>query len=62
MPDLKLTTERQHPLGQLSLMRFRIFVREPAAVFGPTASRCSSRWCWEPRSAIARPTRWTWLW
>src|SRR3974377_1661603 len=33
MPDLKLTTERQHPLGQLSLMRFRIFVREPAAAF-----------------------------
>lgn len=27
------TTERQHPLGQLSLTRFRIFVREPAALF-----------------------------
>src|SRR5512133_561578 len=27
------TTERQHPLGQLALMRFRIFVREPAALF-----------------------------
>ena len=33
MTELKRTTERQHPLGQLSLMRFRIFVREPAAVF-----------------------------
>ncbi len=31
--ELKRTTERQHPLGQLSLMRFRIFVREPAALF-----------------------------
>ncbi len=31
--DLKRTTERRHPLGQLSLMRFRIFVREPAALF-----------------------------
>ena len=26
-------TKRQHPLGQMSLMRFRIFVREPAALF-----------------------------
>ena len=33
MAELKRTTERQHPLGQLSLMRFRIFVREPAALF-----------------------------
>ena len=33
MMELKRTTERQHPLGQLSLMRFRIFVREPAALF-----------------------------
>jgi ABC-type multidrug transport system permease subunit len=33
MTELKRTTERQHPLGQLSLMRFRIFVREPAALF-----------------------------
>jgi len=30
---LKRTTERQHPLWQLTLMRFRIFMREPAAVF-----------------------------
>src|SRR5512140_1929399 len=33
MTELKRTTERQYPLGQLSLMRFRIFVREPAALF-----------------------------
>src|SRR5512137_1884107 len=33
MTELKRTTERQHPLRQLSLMRFRIFVREPAALF-----------------------------
>ena len=33
MTGLKHTTERQHPLGQLALMRFRIFVREPAALF-----------------------------
>src|SRR5512147_1126254 len=33
MTELKRTNERQHPLGQLSLMRFRIFVREPAALF-----------------------------
>ena len=33
MTELKRTTEHQHPLGQLSLMRFRIFVREPAALF-----------------------------
>src|SRR5438046_8365459 len=26
-------TRRQHPLWQLTLMRWRIFVREPAAVF-----------------------------
>ena len=31
--ELKRNTERQHPLGQLALMRFRIFVREPAALF-----------------------------
>src|SRR5512138_3868235 len=29
----KPTTERRHPLAQLALMRFRIFVREPAALF-----------------------------
>ncbi|HWX20523.1 MAG TPA: ABC transporter permease [Candidatus Binatia bacterium] len=33
MTQLKRTTARQHPLGQLTLMRWRIFVREPAAVF-----------------------------
>ena len=33
MTELKHTAERQHPLGQLALMRFRIFVREPAALF-----------------------------
>ena len=33
MTGLKPTTERHYPLGQLSLMRFRIFVREPAALF-----------------------------
>ncbi len=33
MTELKRTTERQHALWQLSLMRFRIFVREPAALF-----------------------------
>ena len=33
MTELKRTTEHQHPLGQLSLMRLRIFVREPAALF-----------------------------
>src|SRR5260370_38687025 len=33
MPQLKRTTERQHPLWQLTLMRWRIFAREPAAVF-----------------------------
>ena len=33
MTPLKRTTERQHPLWQLTLMRWRIFVREPAAVF-----------------------------
>ncbi len=31
--ELTRTTGRQHPLGQLFLMRFRIFVREPAALF-----------------------------
>ena len=33
MTQLKRTTERQHPLWQLTLMRWRIFAREPAAVF-----------------------------
>lgn len=33
MAQLKRTTERQHPLGQLTLMRWRIFYREPAAIF-----------------------------
>ncbi len=33
MTELKCTTNRQHPLGQLILMRWRIFVREPAALF-----------------------------
>jgi ABC-type multidrug transport system permease subunit len=33
MTQLKRTTVRQHPLGQLTLMRWRIFVREPAALF-----------------------------
>ncbi len=32
-PNLNRTTEPQHALWQLSLMRFRIFVREPAALF-----------------------------
>src|SRR5712664_3685622 len=27
------STSRQHPLWQLTLMRWRIFVREPSAVF-----------------------------
>ncbi len=31
--ELNRTTQARHPLGQLSLMRFRIFVREPAALF-----------------------------
>src|SRR3974390_3413778 len=33
MMRLDCTTQRQHPLWQLTLMRWRIFVREPAAVF-----------------------------
>ena len=33
MTRLNRTTERQHPLWQLTLMRWRIFVREPSAVF-----------------------------
>ena len=33
MTELKRTVARQHPLGQLALMRLRIFVREPAALF-----------------------------
>src|SRR5436305_250161 len=33
MNQLKRNTERQHPLWQLTLLRWRIFVREPAAVF-----------------------------
>jgi ABC-2 type transport system permease protein len=33
MNPLARTTERQHPLLQLTLMRWRIFAREPAAVF-----------------------------
>jgi len=33
MTRFNRTTERQHPLWQLTLMRWRIFVREPSAVF-----------------------------
>ena len=33
MTPLQRTAERQHPLWQLTLMRWRIFAREPAAVF-----------------------------
>lgn len=33
MTPLKRSTGRRHPLGQLILMRWRIFVREPAALF-----------------------------
>ena len=33
MRHLQVTSGRQHPLWQLTLMRWRIFVREPAAVF-----------------------------
>ena len=33
MTHLKRTTERQHPLWQLTLMRWRIFAREPAGIF-----------------------------
>src|SRR5204863_7996310 len=33
MTKLQRHTRRQHPLWQLTLMRWRIFVREPAAVF-----------------------------
>ena len=33
MSKLQRHSQRQHPLWQLTLMRWRIFVREPAAVF-----------------------------
>ena len=33
MTQLNRSIQRQHPLWQLTLMRWRIFVREPAAVF-----------------------------
>ena len=33
MQQLHRTTERQHPLWQLTLTRWRLFVREPAALF-----------------------------
>src|SRR5690242_6048527 len=33
MTKLSRNTQRQHPLWQLTLMRWRIFVREPAALF-----------------------------
>jgi ABC-type multidrug transport system permease subunit len=33
MGQITRTTERQHPLWQLTLMRWRIFAREPAAIF-----------------------------
>ncbi len=33
MTDLHRTTERQYPLWELVLMRWRIFAREPAAIF-----------------------------
>src|SRR6266513_3041319 len=33
MTKLQRHSRRQHPLWQLTLMRWRIFVREPAAVF-----------------------------
>ena len=33
MTRFNRTTQRQHPLWQLTLMRWRIFVREPSAVF-----------------------------
>jgi ABC-2 type transport system permease protein len=33
MTQLIRTSRRQHPLWQLTLMRWRIFVREPAAIF-----------------------------
>src|SRR3954463_14805948 len=33
MTKLQRTTHRQHPLWQLTLMRWRIFAREPAALF-----------------------------
>ena len=33
MTELKRITERQHPLWHLTLMRWRIFAREPAAIF-----------------------------
>lgn len=33
MGQITRTTERRHPLWQLTLMRWRIFAREPAAIF-----------------------------
>jgi ABC-2 type transport system permease protein len=33
MKQIQRTSERQHPLWQLTLMRWRIFTREPAAIF-----------------------------
>src|ERR1035437_7490699 len=33
MGPIPRTTERQYPLWQLTLMRWRIFAREPAALF-----------------------------
>src|SRR5438874_12788570 len=33
MTKLQRHTRRQHPLWQLTLMRWRIFVREPSALF-----------------------------
>src|SRR5436305_5643941 len=33
MTQLQRNTQRQHPLWQLTLMRWRIFAREPAALF-----------------------------
>jgi ABC-2 type transport system permease protein len=33
MGQIKCTTERQHPLWQLTLMRWHLFAREPAAIF-----------------------------
>src|SRR5207244_5198327 len=33
MPKLQRHTRRRHPLWQLTLMRWRIFVREPSALF-----------------------------
>ena len=33
MSQIQRTTRHQHPLWQLTLMRWRIFSREPAAIF-----------------------------